>query len=183
VRILLLLLLASNSYSLGEIENIMDIPCGSKFRINMKDVISKRNKCLSGEKRYRLKDDINLVNGSLECNAPIFERSCHITIDTKFKYPPSVDCTLVNKEIDPHYVELQFDEVNCPKLSCRPFMFTGAFTGADIGIKSLKYNVGKYVDFKIEKGINLDPRSPLDKEPDHMNNSSNKFKSNKALKK
>ena len=98
-------------------------------------------------------------------------------------YPSAVSCRLIDIENDPHFIQLRFDNDKCPALGCRPLMFTGMFTGADLGVKSFKYNIGKYVDFNIEKGINLDPRSPLDKAPNQLSKDSNKLNANKATSK
>lgn len=161
-------------------QEIADIAPGSHFKFDLSAILKKQKECLKTGDDYRATNKVHFVNGELECNSPLFQRSCEVELSVDKTYSSTEVCSLQSTKSDPHAIELNFQTMNCPLLKCRPLMWTGLFTGPDIGVKSLKYNLGKYIIFSIEEGINQDQKSSLDKR-DNMNKVQNSSQSSQAV--
>lgn len=146
-------------------QDIADIPSGASFKFDMDNILKKQKECLKNGDDYRIKNQVHFINGKLDCNGPIFQRSCFVELPENKTLKPSEVCHFDSTNYDPHFIELVFSTNNCPILKCRPLMWTGLFTGPDISVKSLQYNTGKFVLFKTEEGINLNGKSTSDKTP------------------
>ncbi len=131
----------------------------------MDEILKKQSECLKTGDSYRIKNQVHFINGQLDCNGPIFQRSCFVEFPKNAQYKSNEVCSLDCIEMDSHVIETKFRTNNCPQLRCRPLMFTGLFTGPDIGVKSFKYNVGKYINFSHEEGVNQEQKKVTDKYP------------------
>lgn len=157
IKLLFIVLIPIGLFAQG----IVDIPAGTKFNFDIKTILEKQKECNQMGDDYRIKNQVHFMNGNMECNGPIFQRSCFVELEEDKKYDKA--CTFECASIKRHYISLEFAENSCPTLKCRPLMWTGLFTGPDIGAKSLKYNLGKIINFQLETGINKDIRKETDK--------------------